>query len=297
MPSPVIRVRLPGTIYIILTIVLGVVAVNSSNNLLYLVTALMLGYMAASGFAGKANITGVGAEIRLPDEIYAGVPFRAEVTLRNTRRRASVHMTEASLFCGGVRLGSAFFGIIPPRGSASKNVIITLPARGEVSVSALISSVYPFDLFTRYSLEDVGCDAVVFPAPLSDGAEMLSGSDDDERDGSRDGYVAEDASSTAGIRPYQDGDPMNRIHWKITARTGKLSSRLLDDPPQDSLMIDLEESCAGGFERGLSLAAGSIIRAGRANAAVGLRDGGTVIPPASSRAARLGLLRYLAMKK
>ena len=48
----VIRFRTAGVVHVVLTIVLGVVSVNSGNNLLCLVTSLMLGYMLSSGVPG-----------------------------------------------------------------------------------------------------------------------------------------------------------------------------------------------------------------------------------------------------
>ncbi|MBU6401466.1 MAG: DUF58 domain-containing protein [Verrucomicrobia bacterium] len=38
----------------------------------------------------------------------------------------------------------------------------------------------------------------------------------------------EDPTRIAGIRAYQHGDPLNRIHWRATARTGQLHSRLYE---------------------------------------------------------------------
>ena len=38
----------------------------------------------------------------------------------------------------------------------------------------------------------------------------------------------EDPTRIAGIRPYQQGDPLNRIHWRATARAGSLHSRLYE---------------------------------------------------------------------
>lgn len=35
----------------------------------------------------------------------------------------------------------------------------------------------------------------------------------------------EDPTRISGVRAYQDGDPMSRIHWRATARTGKLHSK------------------------------------------------------------------------
>jgi uncharacterized repeat protein (TIGR01451 family) len=38
----------------------------------------------------------------------------------------------------------------------------------------------------------------------------------------------EDPTRNAGVRPYQDGDPLQRVHWRATARTGALMSRVFD---------------------------------------------------------------------
>jgi uncharacterized protein (DUF58 family) len=38
----------------------------------------------------------------------------------------------------------------------------------------------------------------------------------------------EDPTRTSGVRPYQNGDPLNRIHWRATARTGELHSRVYE---------------------------------------------------------------------
>ena len=38
----------------------------------------------------------------------------------------------------------------------------------------------------------------------------------------------EDPTRTAGVRPYMIGDPLQRIHWRATARTGELHSRIFE---------------------------------------------------------------------
>ncbi len=39
----------------------------------------------------------------------------------------------------------------------------------------------------------------------------------------------EDPTRLAGVRPYLPGDPLNRIHWRATARTGAIHSRLYEN--------------------------------------------------------------------
>jgi uncharacterized protein (DUF58 family) len=38
----------------------------------------------------------------------------------------------------------------------------------------------------------------------------------------------EDPTRTAGVRPYQMGDPLSRVHWRATARTGQLHCRVFE---------------------------------------------------------------------
>jgi uncharacterized protein (DUF58 family) len=38
----------------------------------------------------------------------------------------------------------------------------------------------------------------------------------------------EDPTRTAGVREYQVGDPLQRVHWKVTARTGVLHCRIYE---------------------------------------------------------------------
>jgi uncharacterized protein (DUF58 family) len=38
----------------------------------------------------------------------------------------------------------------------------------------------------------------------------------------------EDPTRIAGIRPYEKGDSLNRVHWRATARTGSLHSKIYD---------------------------------------------------------------------
>ncbi len=40
--------------------------------------------------------------------------------------------------------------------------------------------------------------------------------------------LMEDPTRLAGVREYQTGDPLRRIHWKATARTGQLHSRIYE---------------------------------------------------------------------
>ena len=59
----------------------------------------------------------------------------------------------------------------------------------------------------------------------------------------------EDPTRLAGVRQYQHGDPLNRIHWRATARTGELHSRTYETSrvAGATFLLDFHaDSLAGG---------------------------------------------------
>ena len=50
----------------------------------------------------------------------------------------------------------------------------------------------------------------------------------------------EDPTRIAGVRQYEPGDPLNRVHWKATARTGKLHSKIYEPSTVAGVTILLE---------------------------------------------------------
>ena len=60
----------------------------------------------------------------------------------------------------------------------------------------------------------------------------------------------EDVTRTAGVRQYQIGDPMSRIHWRATARTGELHSRIFEPTSLAGATILVDFHTAGYHSRG-----------------------------------------------
>jgi uncharacterized protein (DUF58 family) len=60
----------------------------------------------------------------------------------------------------------------------------------------------------------------------------------------------EDPTRNAGVRPYMHGDPLQRIHWRATARTGQLQSRVFDPTSLAGASILVDFHKAGYHARG-----------------------------------------------
>ncbi len=60
----------------------------------------------------------------------------------------------------------------------------------------------------------------------------------------------EDPTRIAGVRQYQSGDPLNRVHWKATARTGLLHSKIYEPSTLAGTTIVLDFHQAGYPARG-----------------------------------------------
>lgn len=296
----IIRVRRAGTVYIAISIVLGVVAVNSSNNLLYLTTAVLLGYMLASGIAGRRNICSASVAVAFPDEIYAQIPCAVSVQVTNKNRFVPLFLIEVGLEkdygkeqdYGGERV---FFPIVQPGQSATMTLFVTFSARGRRKIENIgLSSVYPFDFFVRYWPVDFKETVTVFPVPLRCDPEDVFARQEREHNNTSASSVAE--TDIVGVRPYAQGDSMKRIHWKSSARTGKLKTRLYDGGASRSARtVDLDRLLAGGVERGLSMAAYAVTESIKSGVPVGMRTRKALILPESGMAHKRNLLTRLAL--
>lgn len=76
-----------GALYVVVVLVIGVAALNTGNNLLYIIVAAMLAAIAVSGIASAFCLRGLELELKIPDHIFAGTDVAGTLSVRNPRRR------------------------------------------------------------------------------------------------------------------------------------------------------------------------------------------------------------------
>ncbi|MGC2323022.1 MAG: DUF58 domain-containing protein [Terriglobales bacterium] len=77
-----------GLVYSVFVLVIGVAALTSGNNLLFIVVSAMLAAIVVSGVASAGVLRGLELEVSVPAHVFAGTTAIARLTLHNRRRRA-----------------------------------------------------------------------------------------------------------------------------------------------------------------------------------------------------------------
>jgi len=72
-----------GLVYMGITVVLGIAAVTSGNNLIYIVVAALLSAILVSGIGSAAVLRRLELDVHLPEHVFARRPMLARLVLRN----------------------------------------------------------------------------------------------------------------------------------------------------------------------------------------------------------------------
>src|SRR3954469_3472854 len=72
-----------GRIIVILAVAVGFAAINTGNNLLYLLLGWLLSFIIASGTLSEMTLKKLSVDRRPPPRLWANEPFLMEVVIKN----------------------------------------------------------------------------------------------------------------------------------------------------------------------------------------------------------------------
>jgi uncharacterized protein (DUF58 family) len=75
-----------GIGYVVCALLLGIAALNTGNNLLYIIVAAMLAAILVSGVASAIQLRGLELDVRVPEHVFAGRASLGRILLRNPSR-------------------------------------------------------------------------------------------------------------------------------------------------------------------------------------------------------------------
>lgn len=264
-----LRFTREGRVFVLATLGVGAAAVNTGNNLLYLVLGLLLSLIVLSGILSELVLRDVRVVRRLPRRAFAGSPCLVELAVTNDKKRAPSYSIEIEDWAPDDPCDRrCYFLKVAPGAEVVASYERTPQKRGTLRFGELrIRTRYPFGLFEKTRRIADEAELVVYPALAKHARpEPAGGSEGPEVESTRRGP----GSEIAGVRDYASGDEARAIHWKRTASLGKLVVRERQRDVARRLTLVIDEARPRGidpiawdaaFERVLSEAARTAERA------------------------------------
>ena len=255
-----IRFTRQGKLYTAVTLGVGLAAVNTGNNLLFLVLGLMLGLIIVSGILSELSLRGLEIRRSVPPTADAGVIFPVELSATNLKRFTSSFGIELRDEIDGVPFRRrCFFLRIAPGESRAIAYRCEIESRGRsVFTHTVVSTRFPFGLFEKHRFVRLEDSVIVLPKSVAvDMPDTAAAAGDGIRFMQRAGLGLEFRE----LREMMQGDDPRRIDWRATARMRRFMVRQHDIEGESFLEIVLDPTPAEGHdaEHNISLAA-SLIR-------------------------------------
>jgi uncharacterized protein (DUF58 family) len=299
-PRRTIKPTRDGWWCLLVAVGLGVAAINTGNNLLYLLVSALLSLIVVSGILSEQSMRGLHLTAIVPEEIYAGRPALLGAAVANRKGRLTSYSVTVELLAPGARAldyASRFIYLRRIEAGAQRLATWeeTLPRRGRHRLAGVrLTTRFPFGLFVKAGRPALTDEVLVFPAVRPVSAEALrrlgaSGDTPARRRGRGDDLY--------DLRGYRSGDDPRFIHWRSSAKTEALMVRELEADTSHDTRIVLVGRGRGGeaLERGLSEAASLALALVRAGAGVELAGAAGAVPLGHGRPHLRHVLTALAL--
>jgi uncharacterized protein (DUF58 family) len=299
-PPPAWKRRLvftrAGRWYTALTVGIGLAAINTGNNLLFLVLGLLLASIVVSGILSEQSLKGIRLERRLPVSATAGEPVLIGIVARNLKKRGPSFSLELRERNGDVA-GRGFLIFLAAGETAETSYRFTPARRGAFAFEELeVATKAPFGLFEKSRPIGAPAELIVFPRKVAaPHGEVRSLSHEGERPEDRAGLGLELHS----LRDHRPGEDARSIHWRSTARHGRLIGvdREQERRPRVCVVFDHRPYDGDPLERAVERAAAVVTREIESGADVSLAVSGANLPARSGEGQLREALRMLALLK
>ena len=305
------KITREGWLYILGIMLISLAALNTGNNLLFLILASLIAIILMSGILSSITLSGVAMRLQLPEHIFAGQPVRASIELENEK----LTLPSFSLRVEAVTAKSSppaalletpvYFPYLPKRGRAHQTVPISFPARGVYRQDAFrIVTRFPFGFLQKAHRVELRTEALVYPSvePTREFFEILPG-----LEGAMESLAKGRGQDLYALRDYVPTDTARHVHWKASARLGSLMVREFtrEDERRVLLVLDphisipvigaVPQIAADRFERAVTLCAGVAWHFFERNALLQFRSAGMETPLAPAEENIFAILHHLAL--
>jgi uncharacterized protein (DUF58 family) len=304
------RITRDGWIYILGIVLVALAAINTGNNLLFLILACLIASILMSGILSSITLAGVELKLHLPEHIFAGQSVRASVELRNekltlpsfslrveaakTKNQPAAAMLETPIY----------FPYLPRQQAVKQSVPLLFLQRGVYRQEAFkILTRFPFGFLQKARRMDLATEALVYPAVAasSEFLEVLPG-----LQGAMESHAKGRGQDLYALRGYLPNDSARHVHWKASARFGSLMVRefareddcrvlLVFDPQSAAAAATPQSNEKDSFERAVTFCAALAWNFHERNAQLEFRSADASTPPAPASENIFAILRHLAL--
>ena len=304
------KISRAGWLYFGATLLVALAALNTGNNLLFLILSCLVSIILMSGILSSISLAGIELRIGLPEHIFAGQTVRAQVELINGKLTLPSFALRVEAVVPKNSPAAAlletpvFFPYLPRQQDMKQSVPVTFLKRGlHVQNTFKIVTRFPFGFLQKARRIALKSEALVYPSVESNSelSEIFPGID-----GSIESYHKGRGQDLHALREYVPTDSASHVHWKASARAGSLMVRefareddfrvlLVLDPHPGELSTNSKTLPGERFERAVTTCAGIAWHFYERNAFLQFRSAGIETNLASAEENIFVILRHLAV--
>lgn len=309
------RVSREGWIYFGGLLLVALAALNTGNNLLFLILASLIALILMSGILSSLSLSGVAMRLVLPEHIFAGQPVRALVELENQKLTLPCFslrveaVSEKGAPVSAILEKPVYFPYLPKQDRLRQVVPMKFPRRGVYHQDVFrIVTRFPFGFLEKARRLNLQTEALVYPSvdPTTEYRDVLP-----VLQGALETVTKGRGQDLYGVRDYVHTDSARLVHWKATARSGSLMVREFTREEDSRVLLVLDPHSAAAtekssanrastllnerFERAVALCANIAWHFYQANTMLQFRSVDFDVPLAPAEKYIFDILRHLAV--
>jgi uncharacterized protein (DUF58 family) len=213
-----------GWYFLALTLGVGLAALRTGNNLLFLVLGMMLGMVLLSGLLAELSLRKLSLKRFSPPELRSCKPFLMHVSIKNEKKRMPSFSIEVEDILEGQLMDKRCYFLKIPAGRTQKTSYRhAFPRRGRYRfIGFKVSTKFPFGLLRKSLIFENRGEVLVYPAPRKTALPATAAA---ELRGARFRRRLQRMGEPYGLREYRPGDDMRLVHHKASAHLNRLVIR------------------------------------------------------------------------
>jgi uncharacterized protein (DUF58 family) len=235
------HITLGGLLFTLAMLLVGLGAVVSANNLLFLILSAMMAAVLVSGLVSRLCLAGLELDFLVPEHVCAGRTVPGRLLVRNQKwliPSFSIRV-EAIRDIGGPELNSGvYFPLVSAGVTMEATVEVRFPRRGVYRQNSFaFSTSFPFGFLQKFARVTLLRETIVYPAldPKPGFEDLLLGIA-----GEIETHYRGLGKDFYRIRPYEAFESARHVDWKATAHVGSLQIREFAREQEQSVEMFLD---------------------------------------------------------